>query len=49
VGSLGHMMGESFQFDAKVIMTHIPYRGAGPALNDAPQEAPAASTPIDQL
>jgi len=35
MGSLGHMMGESFQFDAKVIMTHIPYRGAGPALNDA--------------
>ena len=35
MGSLGHMMGESFQYDAKVVMTHIPYRGAGPALNDA--------------
>jgi tripartite-type tricarboxylate transporter receptor subunit TctC len=34
VGSLGHMMGETFQFNGKVSMTHIPYRGAGPALND---------------
>lgn len=33
-GSLGHMMGETFKFNAKVFMTHIPYRGAGPALND---------------
>jgi tripartite-type tricarboxylate transporter receptor subunit TctC len=34
VGSLGHMMGETFQFNGKVSMIHIPYRGAGPALND---------------
>ena len=33
-GSLGHMMGETFKFNGKVSMTHIPYRGAGPALND---------------
>lgn len=33
-GSLGHMMGETFKFDGKVFMTHIAYRGAGPALND---------------
>lgn len=34
IGSLGHMMGETFKFNGKVSMTHIPYRGAGPALND---------------
>jgi tripartite-type tricarboxylate transporter receptor subunit TctC len=28
------MMGETFKFDGKVFMTHIAYRGAGPALND---------------
>ncbi len=33
-GSLGHMMGETFKFNGKVSMVHIPYRGAGPALND---------------
>jgi len=33
-GSLGHMMGETFMFNGKVSMTHVPYRGAGPAVND---------------
>ncbi len=33
-GSLGHLMGEAFKSDGKVFITHIPYRGAGPALND---------------
>lgn len=33
-GSLGHMMGETFKLNGKVSMIHIPYRGAGPALND---------------
>ena len=33
-GSLGHMMGETFKYSAKVDMTHVPYRGAAPALND---------------
>lgn len=33
-GSLGHLMGEAFKADGKVFITHIPYRGAGPALND---------------
>jgi tripartite-type tricarboxylate transporter receptor subunit TctC len=33
-GSLGHMMGETFKYSAKVEMTHVPYRGAAPALND---------------
>jgi len=28
------MMGETFKFNGKVSMIHIPYRGAGPALND---------------
>src|SRR5881394_3480390 len=35
VGSLGHLIGETFKYSAKVNMTHVPYRGAGPALNDA--------------
>jgi tripartite-type tricarboxylate transporter receptor subunit TctC len=34
-GSLGHMLGETFKFAAKVNMVHVPYKGAGPALNDA--------------
>ena len=34
VGSLGHLIGETFKFEAKVDITHVPYRGAGPALND---------------
>jgi len=35
IGSLGHLIGETFMYSAKVKMTHVPYRGAGPALNDA--------------
>jgi tripartite-type tricarboxylate transporter receptor subunit TctC len=35
VGSLGHLIGETFKYSAKVNITHVPYRGAGPALNDA--------------
>ena len=35
VGSLGHLIGETFKYSAKVDLTHVPYRGAGPALNDA--------------
>jgi tripartite-type tricarboxylate transporter receptor subunit TctC len=34
LGSLGHLLGETFKYAAKVDMTHVPYRGAGPALND---------------
>jgi tripartite-type tricarboxylate transporter receptor subunit TctC len=33
-GSVGHMLGELFKSAARVDMVHIPYRGAGPALND---------------
>ena len=33
-GSLGHMMGETTKYEGKIFMTHIPYRGAAPALND---------------
>lgn len=35
VGSLGHLIGETFKYSARVDLTHVPYRGAGPALNDA--------------
>ena len=35
LGSLGHLIGETFKYSAKVSLTHVPYRGAGPALNDA--------------
>jgi len=35
VGSLGHLIGETFKYSTKVDLTHVPYRGAGPALNDA--------------
>ncbi len=35
VGSLGHLLGETFKYSARIDMTHVPYRGAGPALNDA--------------
>ncbi len=31
---IGHMMGELFKASSSTFMVHIPYRGAGPALND---------------
>ena len=34
-GGIGHLQTELFKSLAGVYMTHIPYRGAGPALNDA--------------
>jgi len=33
-GSINHMLGESFQAGAGVKITHIPYRGSGPAMQD---------------
>ena len=33
-GGIGHLQTELFKIAAGVKMTHIPYRGAGPALND---------------
>ena len=33
-GSLGHLIGETFKYSAKVDLVHVPYKGAGPALND---------------
>lgn len=32
---IGHMMGELFKVASGTFIVHIPYRGAGPALNDA--------------
>ncbi|MGN6662441.1 MAG: Bug family tripartite tricarboxylate transporter substrate binding protein [Achromobacter mucicolens] len=34
IGSINHMMGESFQAGAGVKIRHVPYRGAGPAMQD---------------
>lgn len=34
VGSVGHLLGELFKRSAGVFITHIPYRGSGPALTD---------------
>jgi tripartite-type tricarboxylate transporter receptor subunit TctC len=33
-GSIGHLVAEVYKSTAKVYVTHIPYRGSGPALND---------------
>lgn len=33
-GSINHMLGESFQAGAGVKINHVPYRGAGPAMQD---------------
>ncbi|MDO9404771.1 MAG: tripartite tricarboxylate transporter substrate binding protein BugE [Polaromonas sp.] len=33
-GTIGHMWGELFKSTTNTYMLHIPYRGAGPALND---------------
>lgn len=32
--SIAHMMGEQFKVSTSTFITHIPYRGSGPALND---------------
>lgn len=46
-GSINHMLGESFQAAAGVKMTHVPYRGAGPAMADV--MAGQVDILIDQL
>ena len=33
-GTVGHLLAELYKNMAKVYVTHIPYRGSGPALND---------------
>jgi tripartite-type tricarboxylate transporter receptor subunit TctC len=35
VGSIGHLQTELYKSMTKTFITHIPYRGSGPALNDA--------------
>jgi tripartite-type tricarboxylate transporter receptor subunit TctC len=34
-GSVSHLMGEQFKLATKTDLLHVPYRGVGPALNDA--------------
>ncbi len=34
VGSINHMLGESFQSQAGVKLVHVPYKGSGPAFQD---------------
>lgn len=34
IGSINHMMGESFQAGAGLKIRHVPYRGSGPAIQD---------------
>jgi len=34
-GSVGHLLGEQFQLATGTSLLHVPYRGMGPALNDA--------------
>lgn len=34
IGSINHMLGESFQAAAGVKMVHVPYKGSGPAMQD---------------
>jgi tripartite-type tricarboxylate transporter receptor subunit TctC len=34
-GSVSHLMGEQFRLAVGADITHVPYRGVGPALNDA--------------
>jgi tripartite-type tricarboxylate transporter receptor subunit TctC len=34
VGTIGHMLAELYRSVGKIDITHIPYRGSGPALND---------------
>jgi tripartite-type tricarboxylate transporter receptor subunit TctC len=34
VGSINHMLGESFQQYAGVKLVHVPYKGSGPAMQD---------------
>ncbi|HXS51637.1 MAG TPA: tripartite tricarboxylate transporter substrate binding protein [Usitatibacter sp.] len=34
IGSINHMLGESFQSAAGVKMIHVPYKGSGPAMQD---------------
>lgn len=34
IGSINHMLGESFQSEAGVKMVHVPYKGSGPAMQD---------------
>jgi len=35
IGSVSHLMGEQFKLATGVDIVHVPYRGIGPALNDA--------------
>jgi tripartite-type tricarboxylate transporter receptor subunit TctC len=34
IGGIAHLLGELFDMQAGIKMTHVPYKGTGPALND---------------
>ena len=40
-GTSHHLAGELFKLQTKTFITHIPYRGAGPALHVPPRQRPA--------
>ncbi len=54
VGSAGHLAGELFRLTAKVNLTHVPYKGGGPAMSDLlggqiPSVFASATTAVPQV
>jgi tripartite-type tricarboxylate transporter receptor subunit TctC len=54
IGSAGNLAGELFRIMAKANLTHVPYKGGGPAMNDllggqVPSVFASASTAVGQV
>src|SRR5207249_1816102 len=54
VGSAGHLAGELFRLTAKANLTHVPYKGGGPAMSDLlggqiPSVFASATTAVPQV